>query len=312
MTTQQTHTQTHSPTFLSKKNAHPRDERIQFIEEGHKYIIHPPEIPNPYTSVTTLVHSNFEKFDADNIIAKMMTGRSWGPGNKYWGMTPDEIKNQWAETGETAARLGTELHYRIECFMNAGEPSPNNGTISTPDYDCPEWRQFIDFYIDFRGREDDDDDDNIEKEENIKQTHETGRHGGKLPPQPPQPYRTEWIIFHEEAHLAGSIDMVFENDDGTLSIYDWKRVKDINGNRLAKKWTKYSHNPILKHNPDTNYWHYSLQLNIYKFILEQKYDKKVVKLVLVRFHPNSETYEETIVPDLQKEVRQLIEMRTTM
>jgi len=106
--------------------------------------------------------------------------------------------------------------------------------------------------------------------------------------------------------------MVFENDDGTLSIYDWKRVKDINGNRVAKKWTKYSHNPIFKHIPDTNYWHYSLQLNIYKFILEQKYDKKVVKLVLVRFHPNSETYEETIVPDLQKEVRQLIEMRTTM
>lgn len=291
MTTHQP--QIHCTIFLSTKNSHPRDTRIQFIEEGHKYIINPPEIPNPYTSVTTLVHSNFEKFDADNIIAKIMSGHSWGPGNKYWNMTPTEIKKQWNETGKIAAQLGTELHFRIECFMNAGNPLPNNNFISTPDYDCPEWRQFIDFYINFRGQNEKEDEDNNSRENS------------------PQPYRTEWVVFHEEAHIAGSIDMVFENNDGTLSIYDWKRVKDINNNRIPKKWTKYSHNPILKHIPDTNYWHYSLQLNIYKFILENKYNKKVTKLVLVRFHPNSESYEETIVPDLQKEVSELIKTRIT-
>jgi nucleoside-diphosphate-sugar epimerase len=37
----------------------------------------------------------------------------------------------------------------------------------------------------------------------------------------------EWMIFDEDLKLAGSIDMVYENPDGTLSIYDWKRSKDI-------------------------------------------------------------------------------------
>jgi hypothetical protein len=27
--------------------------------------------------------------------------------------------------------------------------------------------------------------------------------------------------------LAGSIDMVYKNEDGTFSIYDWKRTKQM-------------------------------------------------------------------------------------
>ena len=42
-----------------------------------------------------------------------------------------------------------------------------------------------------------------------------------------KPYRTEWIIFNEDLKLAGSIDMVYENPDGSLKIYDWKRSKEI-------------------------------------------------------------------------------------
>ncbi len=42
-----------------------------------------------------------------------------------------------------------------------------------------------------------------------------------------RPYRTEWMVYHEELRLARSIDMVFENKDGTLQIYDWKRCRDI-------------------------------------------------------------------------------------
>ena len=35
------------------------------------------------------------------------------------------------------------------------------------------------------------------------------------------------MIFHEELMLSGSIDMIYENPDGTLQIYDWKRCKEI-------------------------------------------------------------------------------------
>ena len=41
------------------------------------------------------------------------------------------------------------------------------------------------------------------------------------------PFRTEWMIYDKELKLAGSVDMIFENEDGTLELYDWKRCKEI-------------------------------------------------------------------------------------
>ena len=117
------------------------------------------------------------------------------------------------------------------------------------------------------------------------------------------PYRTEWMVFHEEYKIAGSIDMIFENDDGTLSIYDWKRCKDI---AKTSNWNKYSHNKLIDHIPDTNYWHYCLQLNTYKYILENKYDKTIKDMYLVCLHPDKKKYEKIKVCDLQNEVKLLL------
>lgn len=117
------------------------------------------------------------------------------------------------------------------------------------------------------------------------------------------PYRTEWMVFHEEYKIAGSIDMIFENDDGTLSIYDWKRCKDI---AKTNGWNKYSHNKLIDHIPDTNYWHYCLQLNTYKYILENKYGKTIKDMYLVCLHPDKKKYEKIKVCDLQNEVKLLL------
>jgi ATP-dependent exoDNAse (exonuclease V) beta subunit len=114
------------------------------------------------------------------------------------------------------------------------------------------------------------------------------------------------MIFDEDLKIAGSIDMVYENPDGTLSIYDWKRSKDIS---RINDWNKFAINPTIGHMPDTNFWHYSLQLNMYKAILERKYDKKVTKLCLVRLHPDADTYELLDVPILTKEMEDLFEER---
>jgi ATP-dependent exoDNAse (exonuclease V) beta subunit len=104
--------------------------------------------------------------------------------------------------------------------------------------------------------------------------------------------------------LAGSIDMVYENPDGTLSIYDWKRAKEITKDN---NWNKYALNPLISKMPDTNFWHYSLQLNTYKHILETKYGKTVTNLCLVRIHPDhpQQTYELLPVPLLAKEMEDL-------
>jgi len=123
-----------------------------------------------------------------------------------------------------------------------------------------------------------------------------------------KPYRTEWMVYYEELKLSGSIDMIFENPDGTLQIYDWKRCEEISG---ETSFGKFSTTPCISHLPDTNFWHYALQLNIYKTIIEDKYDKKVTNLCLVRLHPNNayKTYECIEIPFLDKEIKQLFQLR---
>ena len=61
--------------------------------------------------------------------------------------------------------------------------------------------------------------------------------------------------------------------------------------------------------PNHNFWHYSLQLNTYKGIIENQYGKKVTKLVLVRLYPEAPTYELHECADLQNEVKALFEDR---
>jgi ATP-dependent exoDNAse (exonuclease V) beta subunit len=123
-----------------------------------------------------------------------------------------------------------------------------------------------------------------------------------------KPYRTEWMVWDEELRLAGSIDMVFENKDGTLMIYDWKRSREIIRN---KQYEEYSITECISHLPDTNFWHYSLQLNTYKAILEKNYGKKVTALRLVCLHPSNKNKNYIIidVPDLQEEVDELFALR---
>ena len=74
------------------------------------------------------------------------------------------------------------------------------------------------------------------------------------------------MIYDEELKIAGSIDMVFKELDGTLSIYDWKRSKEI---VQESRFNEYSIDSVINYIPDTNYWHYCLQLNVYKAILEK-------------------------------------------
>ena len=120
--------------------------------------------------------------------------------------------------------------------------------------------------------------------------------------------RTEWMVYHEELKLVGSIDMIFENENGDIEIYDWKRSKEI---VYDSNYNKFAITPSISHLPDTNFWHYSLQLNTYRKIIESKYDKKVTGLYLVRFHPDNpyKTYDRINVPLLDKEMDTLFEER---
>jgi hypothetical protein len=266
---------------LSLKNFHPRDKNIQFFEEDHKYIIRTePDVK--YTSVTTWNHRHFPIFEADIIIDNMMKSKGWKKGHKYWDLTPEQIKAQWNSNKDAVSGAGTDLHYEIECFNNDRRFSFNytNKELyeiymadnkETHEFKSLEWKYFINF---------------------IKDTPEL------------KPYRTEWTIYHDDVKISGSIDMVYENPDGTLSIYDWKRAKNIT---RINTYNKFALSPEICHLPDSNFWHYALQLNTYKAILEQKYGKIIKDLILVRLHPDAEekNYELITLPNLSIEIKDL-------
>jgi ATP-dependent exoDNAse (exonuclease V) beta subunit len=116
------------------------------------------------------------------------------------------------------------------------------------------------------------------------------------------------MIYHEDLKLAGSIDMVYENPDGSLTIYDWKRAKEIS---KVNGFKESASTECINYLPNTNFWHYSLQLNTYKAILEQKYEKKITDLYLVRLHPNNpkKTFDLIKCADLSREISELFEDR---
>jgi ATP-dependent exoDNAse (exonuclease V) beta subunit len=111
-------------------------------------------------------------------------------------------------------------------------------------------------------------------------------HNEVITPRGLVPYRTEWSIFDGEIDLAGQLDMLYKKPDGTYGLYDWKRVKEI---KMNNPYGEFGLGP-LKEVEHCNYNHYSLQLNIYKKILESRYDMTVSEMVLVILHPDNDNY----------------------
>lgn len=139
--------------------------------------------------------------------------------------------------------------------------------------ETPEWKYFIKFWKD---------------------------HGEDL-----EPWRLEFEVFIEEIKLAGSIDAVFRRkSNGKFLIYDWKRSKEIKTENSFE--TGYA---PLDHLPNTNYWHYTAQLNVYRYILENYYDMEVEDMYLVILHPDNKSYKRMRLNRMDDEVELMIEAR---
>ena len=249
--------------FLKTQHPHPRDDRITFKEEGHEYTIEGFE--GKPLSVTTLIHKRFPSFDADVVIGKMMRSPKWS-SSPYFGMTEDEIKSKWDRERDDASSRGTLMHRAIELYFNGELPEADR-----PDTD--EFRHFLKFHADLP------------------------KLLGEV-----QPYRTEWMVFAEDARLAGSIDMTLTNPQGEIIILDWKRSKEIKmSNSFERGYGAW------RHLDSCNFIHYSLQLNIYKYMLENYYGKRVVDMNLVVLHPKQPSYQFIKVKDMQREVGKLFE-----
>jgi hypothetical protein len=221
-----------------------------------------------YTSATGLVGKFFSKFDADKTIAQYYDNWQRKSHPEYGGKTKKEIKIAWEQKSRNSAELGARLHEAIEMHYRGGSPD-----IEGIEED---YARFLSF-----------------REEHPHLN----------------PYRIEWRIGTDpDVGIAGTIDMCFtaEGDpEGSVHLYDWKRTeKDI----VATGFRGQTGLGPLAHLPDANYFHYSMQLNTYKYILQTYYSLEVASMHFVTLHSSKLTYNKHEARDLQKEVQSMLQI----
>lgn len=250
---------------LAIKHRHPRDNLMHFDEPTHIYTVKGSS--EGIVSITKFLHEFFPHFDADAVIVNMMKSKKW-PDSKWYGMSPQAIKDAWNANGRQASEAGTDMHLGIEMVMNGAEDVVPDSTKETI-----EWKYFWNYW---------------NKDSLIW-----------------EPWRTEWEIWDEDLKLAGSVDMIYRNRiNGTFAVYDWKRSKEI---KMENNFQS-GFGPV-SHLPDCNYWHYTLQLNMYRWMLEKHYGIVVSEMALVIMHPNNTNYRKYVLNRLDDEIEGMVEAR---
>jgi len=264
-------------TYLSIKNANVRDAFISFKEDGHIYTIH--GVSGTYESTTTFIHHHFDVFDSKAVLNGMFAkeSRLTGVQNPLRLTYNETYMNMTREEIEASWEINRDDSARRGTKMHYDIECYSNGETVTND--SIEFQYFLNFRKDYPDL---------------------------------TPYRTEWMVYYEEYKICGSIDMVYKTPDGSFEIYDWKRSKEIvwtKGN-----FAKFSHTKEIQHIENVNFWHYSLQLNTYRKILEEKYQIdgtpiRISGMYLVVCHPNASNYQRIAVADVRTEVDALFEAR---
>ena len=118
-------------------------------------------------------------------------------------------------------------------------------------------------------------------------------------------FRTELPMYHAGLNIAGTIDCLCFDKNGEVVIWDWKRSKDIRTDCQRQML------PPLQHLPDCNYYHYALQLNLYRYILESEYDMRVSRMILAVMHPLRHGPTCIDLPRMDTEIAMIVEQEKT-
>lgn len=178
------------------------------------------------------------------------------------------VLEEFLKTSEEAAEKGTNLHEQIENFLEG--KSFNN--------DTKEFEYFIDFY------------DQVIVSQGFGFVE------------------AEKKIVSKEYNVSGTIDALFKkpNTDEYI-IIDWKRSKKLVVDGYPKKYGYGFGLSELNHLDNSSYYKYSLQQNVYKYILESSEGLKVSSMKLVVFHPNYSKYYLIPIENMAKEVEIILE-----
>lgn len=223
------------------------------------------------TSVTSLIHDYSNPFDKEEISKRI---------SLKTGQNQQEILDKWELENLYSTVKGTLVHEYAQSLWNGKKELPNYSNIEKLDINRLKKSvescmiQADKFYNDYK-----------DKFEVVKD---------------------EFIVGSIEYDIAGSIDNLFINkENGNLVMIDYKTNKEI-------KESSFNHQKMLEplnDIDDCNYYHYCLQLNIYKILIE-KYTNIVVKNVfLVYFDEQKQNYKEYKIKNLQAICKQLLESR---
>lgn len=243
-----------------------QDRYIDFEPEAHVYTY---QGHRQLLPVSSLIAYFFEHFDPQAAAQ-----RQW----ERYHIPIEESLAKWERVGKMASEVGTFMHEQTERYFK-------DGTFLT------------DFNFEFRGEVEQV---SIETEKRHFLNFVNDYHI--------QPYRQEWPVYDTELNIAGTIDMVCRNDDGSLTIYDWKRSgKVVNslGQPIVEGFRgKTGFNGITL--PDTPFYHYCMQQNLYRYMLERHYGVSVRAMNLVVLCADYARYYVAEVPKMDGVIEQII------
>ena len=257
-------------TFIKRSE----DGKVSFEEGEHRYY----DKDGDYTSVTTLLKEHFEAFDADRIAklkadnAKRRNHKKYKNNETITELDKKEATQKyWKQQWKEAAEHGTRVHNALENNINK---VPQFGGLPET-RDQKKYEQGI-LFMEWFFKE-------HLKAKNVK-------------------HYTEVLIYNKELMTAGQIDLM-SVVDGKTYLLDWKSSRKID--MVAYK-NKKGLTETTKHLADCNYTKYSLQLGIYKKLLELK-GKELEDCFII--HLMEEDYQTYKIKDLKETVDDLLELR---
>jgi hypothetical protein len=247
--------------LFNKANAFEQDRHIEFDATQHIYTIDGIQ----YRSVSTVISDLFPEFDTEKWSTIKARER---------GVAPQQVAEEWDSKGRQSREVGTFMHQQIENYLL-------NKSI---DYE---------YHYTYDGNY-------VHEDTVVDISLELSLFKEFRDRVPINPFRTEWRIFDKSLKLAGTIDLISKNEDGSYNIYDWKRSSRLyNDNRFQHGLGK------LAHLEDTPRNHYYLQQNLYRYILEHQYGLKIKEMKLVGLY---NLYDLIDVPKMDEEVSIIIQM----
>jgi hypothetical protein len=271
---------------------------IAFVEETHKYF----DVTNPdavFTSVTTMIHSYTQPFDKDfwsayKALEKLLTKDAWNiekrsllNSKKFdkvllemyeisendFNREQQLILDEWDAENRKSCDRGTKIHADLENSFYA-----KKSDISLSKFEIGGKFECRKDYSDL------DIENGVYPEYLISRVSEDGK-----------------------LRIAGQIDLLVKKGNKII-IADWKTNKKIETKSFFNSKTKTSVKMKFPLNnlDDVNYWHYTLQLSTYAWMIQKLNPEfEIEDLVLVHFD-HSDNMTVYHLPYLKEEVIRML------